>query len=180
MKQEYYLNYNNEQNERDTKNVTISTFDTDTQELLSVNQYPMPLDGFVYLREKAEKGIFVVYRIFRFKPLLFQVEKLIFRVLKKQLVTKYETKEKHKKDLFEVDFDFFGVNTETDFCHMEFISQTMNVNEVGEIFLQNWQNLSDEKTFSIMFVRFLKISYGELITDLEKMDKSFYEKLKFH
>jgi len=177
----YILNKMNEENKKGGKELRLFEYDIQTAEITKSIVLPFPVDATEIIFSSSRAGFFTAYRITRFKPLLFSVERFNMEMDNKKVVSYYDTKpKKNPVDIFDA-FDFDEIFFEAKSSNFEFSSEVCNVGEISTILINFWDNRMEREKFLKIMARFFKISNGGLFSEIkESIDKDFYSKIKFY
>ena len=100
----YLLNLNNQLNESDKENLTLNILDFDFNkpsgggEIKTKQTYPFAVGQEIYIAIEEKKGFADYYRIYRFKALLFLVDRITISIEDNETIERYEAEK--GKDLF--------------------------------------------------------------------------------
>lgn len=174
----HLLNRNNQLNEKgeDSINLELSTVDdiTQTGEVTGLLNFPFPLNSEMFLKIVSCHGLFKVYRIQRFSPLLFNVDFLKFEFFDNNVITKYESKQIPSKTLFP-EYEMVADLITHKGTNFEFRNEVINLNQLGEIMINEYKEVKKEY-FENIFKRAIQKFF--LGTDIENGE--WYNNIKFH
>lgn len=178
----HLLNMNNETNEKGGKELMINEADFEQYIVTGFKSYPFPVDSEIILRDKKENGFYSVYRISRFKPVLFSVEIISFKISTETVPTKYISKEVKNKDnsLFK-EYSFFAEGLESTKQVIGYKQEIMNINQIAPILESAWKNRTSKEYYLKVFSQFLKNIGCTFELDLENLvNPNWYNETNFY
>lgn len=171
----YILNRSSMDTETDKKNLNIHVLDPETAAITQTYCIPFEMESTQYhYRQKI--GFLEVFRITRFKPLLFQVDRVVSSFIDTEVVYSYDIIDKEKQgDLFDT-IDFQALFFKATKTKVIFDGEIKNLMETGELILTC--KPTTEKTFLKAFSVFLMAGSGELFARNLAENEAFFNKLK--
>lgn len=179
----YLLNLNNQLNEKDKNFLTLNVMDFDINkpqgggEIKTKQTYPFKVGEQIFIKIDEKKGYAKYYKIYRFKPLLFKVDLVEFKVEEKDIVEYYEEKKKGA-DLLgtEAIAQTFKIDKES----IYYTSEVCNVSEILQILFNRWENkITEERYEKVLFSLLVSLYIHPSFLSFSKVDE-WYKLLRFH
>lgn len=171
----YMLNRSSHDTKDNKKEIIFHILDPDTAEVQKTHVIIFHLEQTQYFFRKS-KGFNEMFRITRFQPTLFQVDRVISAFFPTKVIYNYDIIDKENpKDILD-NIDFVGVFFDAQKTQVNFSGEIMNLADVTEIILQSVP--STEKAFLKAFSMFVMTGSGALLKEALRVENvEFFEKL---
>jgi len=171
----YMLNRSSMDTKDNKKELIFHILNVETAEIEKTYNILFHMEQTQYFLRKSN-GYLESFRITRFRPTMFQVDRVMSSISKTNVIYNYEIKNKENpNDLFN-NLDFEAIFFEADKVKVVFDGQIMNLADTTEIILQSVP--STEKTFLKLFSVFIVAgSGGLLLENLKAENIEFFNKL---
>lgn len=171
----YMLNRSSMDTKENKAALIFHILNPDTAEITKTYEILFHVEQTQYFLRRT-KGALECFRITRFRPTMFQVDRVMSSIAKTNIIYNYEIKNKENpEDLFDT-LDFEAIFFEAEKIKVVFDGQVMNLADTTEIILQS--TLTTEKTFLKLFSVFVMAgSGGLLLENLRAENIEFFNKI---